>query len=101
MQFNLHGIPEIVVSNNSPKYDSCEFSKLAEFSAYNPQSNGNVESAVKIHESITKKAARGNFDPYLSLLDYRYTPTDVGLLSGRKAFEQKNAQPATTDTQAA
>ena len=26
-----------------------------------------------------KKAARGKFDPYLSLLDYRYTPTDVGL----------------------
>ena len=48
-----------------------------------------------------KKAARGKFDPYLSLLDYRYTPTDVGLPSGRKAFEQKNAQPATADTQAA
>ena len=47
MQFNLHGIPEIFVSNNSPKYDSCEFSKLAEFSAYNPQSNGKVESAIK------------------------------------------------------
>ena len=109
MQFNLHGIPEIVVSNNSPKYDSCEFSKLAEFSAYNPQSNGNVESAVKIHESITKKAARGNFDPYLSLLDYRNTPKDVGsspaqrLLSrrtrNRQSLTPKKLEPVTVPPQ--
>ena len=30
MQFSRHGIPEIVVSDNGPQYNSCEFKKFAE-----------------------------------------------------------------------
>ena len=85
MQFSRHGIPEMVVSYNGPQYDSCELSKFPKEwifqhfipSPRHPQSKGKVESAVKICESIMKKAARGKFDPYLSLLDCLYTPTDV------------------------
>ena len=48
MQFSRHGIPEIVVSDNGPQYNSCEFKTFAEdwnfqhinSSPRNPQSNG-------------------------------------------------------------
>ena len=30
MQFSRHGIPEIVVSDNGPQYNYCEFKKFAE-----------------------------------------------------------------------
>ena len=78
MYFSRHGIPEIVVSDNGPQYDSCELNKSIQdwnfrhitSSPCNPQGNGKVESAVKICEGIMKKAAWGKFDPYLSLLDY-------------------------------
>ena len=97
MQFSRHGIPEIVVSDNGPQYNSCEFKKFAEdwnfqhitSSPRNPQSNGKVESAVKIGENIMKKAARGKFDPYLSLLDYRNTPTDVGSSPSQRLFSRR------------
>ena len=97
MQFSRHGIPEIVVSDNGPQYNSCEFKKFAEdwnfqhitSSPRNPQSNGKVESAVKICENIMKKAARGKFDPYLSLLDYRNTPTDVGSSPSQRLFSRR------------
>ena len=97
MQFSRHGIPDIVVSDNGPQYDSCEFKKFAEdwnfhhitSSPRNQQSNGMVESAVKICENIMKKAAREKFDPYLSLLDYRNTPTDVGSSQSQRLFSRR------------
>ena len=101
MQFSRHGIPEI---------NSCELKKIADEWNFrhitpwprNPQSN---ENAVEICESIMKMATRGKFDPYLSLLDYRNTPSDVSSSLTQRSYtaklQQKNAQPATADTQAA
>ena len=34
---------------------------------------------MKICEIIMRKALHGNFDPYLALLGYRNTPTEIGL----------------------
>ena len=34
---------------------------------------------MKICENIMRKALHGNFDPYLALLGYRNTPTEIGL----------------------
>ena len=48
-----------------------------------------VESAVKICESIMKKAARERFDNYLSLLDYRNKPTDVGSSPAESLFSRR------------
>ena len=48
-----------------------------------------VESAVKICESIMKKAARERFDTYLSLLDYRNKPTDVGSSPAESLFSRR------------
>ena len=56
MQFSRHGIPEIVISDGGPQYDSAEFTKFAKdwhfqhitSSPRNSQSNGKIESAVNI-----------------------------------------------------
>ena len=82
-QFSRHGIPDVLVTDNGPQIISGEFSEFAtqwEFqhvtsSPYHPKSNGKAESAVKIVKSLIKKAQRDNKDPWLSLLDYRNTPT--------------------------
>lgn len=97
MQFSRLGIPEIVVSDNGPQYDCFEYKKFEEDWDFwritslprNPQSNGKVESAVKSSENITKKAARGKFDPYLSFLDYRNTPTNVGSSPAQRPFSRR------------
>ena len=88
MQFSQHGIPEVVISDNGPQYASTctEFAKFASdwhfqhitFSPWHLQSNGKVESAVKICENIMRKAVHGKFDPYLALLDHRNKPTEIG-----------------------
>ena len=82
-QFSRHGIPDVLVTDNGPQFISGEFSEFAthwEFqhvtsSPYHPKSNGKAESAVKIVESLIKKAQRDNKESWLSLLDYRNTPT--------------------------
>ena len=97
MQFSRHGIPEIVISDNGPQYACAEFAKFASdwhfqhitSSPRNPQSNGKVESAVKICENIMRKAVRGKFDPYLALLDYRNTPTEIGSSPAQRLFSRR------------
>ena len=94
MQFSRHGIPEIVISDNGPQYASAEFASDWHFqhittSPRNPQSNGKVESAVKICENITRKAVHGKFDPYLALLDYRNTPTEIGSSPAQRLFSRR------------
>ena len=97
MQFSRHGIPEIVISDNGPQYASAEFAKFASdwhfqhitSSPRNPPSNGKVESAVKICENIMRKALHGKFDPYLALLDYHNTPTDIGSSPAQRLFSRR------------
>ena len=97
MQFRRYGIPEIIISDNDAQYASTEFARFASgwhfehitSSPFHSQSNGKVENAIKICEGSMKKAVHGPFHPYLALLDYRYTSTEVGsspvqsLFSGR------------------
>ncbi|XP_041362042.1 uncharacterized protein K02A2.6-like [Gigantopelta aegis] len=84
-QFPRHGIPEEMFTDNGPPFNSKEFSEFAKeygcmhvtSSPRYPQSNGKAESAVKIAQSIIKKAHRANTDPYIGLLDYYNTPTEL------------------------
>ena len=79
-----HGIPEHVVSDNGPQYNSDEFRRFAmtyEFehvtsSPRYPQSNGKAESAVKMAKRIMEKALAATQDPYLALLEHKNTPSD-------------------------
>lgn len=83
VQFSRHGIPDALVSNNGPQFASREFAEFAKqwefqhvtLSPYHPKSNGKAESGVKVVKSLFKKALKDNKDPWLSLLDYRNTPT--------------------------
>lgn len=91
--FARHGVPEEIRSDNGPQYDSAEFAQFTKewgikhstSSPRYPQSNGEVERAVKTIKSILKKES----DPAKALLAYRSTPLACGhspaeLLMGRK-----------------
>lgn len=91
--FARHGIPEVVRSDNGPQFASEAFHKFAQMWGFShitssplfPQSNGEVERAIRTIKSLLKKSS----DPYLALMAYRasplangYSPTE--LLMGRK-----------------
>ena len=79
-QFARHGIPDELVIDNGPQFESHEYSRFAreygftivKSSPYYSQGNGKAESAVKITKNILKKSRKE--DPYLALLAYRNTP---------------------------
>ena len=81
--FSVHGIPNQLISDNMP-FSSQEFREFAasyEFEVIKsspgyPQSNGKVENAIKTAKSIMKKAKQAGTDIYLSLLDWRNTPSE-------------------------
>ena len=82
-QFSVHGIPNQLISDNMP-FNSQEFKEFAasyEFevitsSSGYPQSNGRVENTIKTVKNIMKKAKQAGTDVYLSLLDWRNTPSE-------------------------
>lgn len=82
-QFARHGIPDTLISDNGPQFDSSEFRNFAakwhfEHVTSSPgyaQSNGKAEQAVKSAKNILRKAKEAKSDPYLAILDYRNTPT--------------------------
>ena len=83
MQFSWHSIPDVLITNYGPQFPGREFAEVAkqwEFlhvtsSPYHLKSNGKAESAVKVVKSLFKSALKDQKDPWLSLLDYRNTPT--------------------------
>ena len=94
MVFSVHGVPETLISHNSPQYASQEFTNFAssyEFcnvtsSHHFPQSNGQAERTVK----TIKKLLNESRDPHMALLTYWSTPSPwcgrspAELLKGRQ-----------------
>ena len=82
--FSTHGIPAFIYSDNGPPFNSHEFANFAndyEFQRVTsspecPQSNGKVESAVKIAKTLLRKNTDSNGDVYQALLAWRNTPTE-------------------------
>ena len=74
-----HGIPDRLISENWPQFNSEWFRKFAADYQYQhitssptyPQSNGKAEDAVKTAKSIMCKALNLRTDPNLALLDNR------------------------------
>ena len=72
--FSLHGMPEIVRSDNDPQYSSLEFAKFASCYGFQhlnssplyPQSNGQADCMLKTVKSLLKQSS----NPYLALLEY-------------------------------
>ena len=79
-----HGIPDQVISDNGQPFASDNFNEFASTYGFEhvtssplyAQSNGKAENAVKTAESLLEKATKSKRDPYLSLLDWRNTPTE-------------------------
>jgi transposase InsO family protein len=75
--FSSHGIPDVVVSDNGPPFNSKDFARFAEdyglihqtSSPHFPQANGQAESAVKIAKKLLSQP-----DLDVALLNYRSTP---------------------------
>ena len=80
--FARHGIPDRVVSDNGPPFNSQDFVQFAKTFGFEhvtsspgyPQSNGKAESAVKAAKTLMKKALDSKTDPYLALLELRNIP---------------------------
>ena len=89
--FARSGIPEAVLSDNGPQFNSREFLKFSQdycfthltSSPYHPQGNGGAERAVQTMKNLPKKST----DPYIALLNYRTTPLLHGY-SWRLAMKQ-------------
>ena len=90
--FSVHGIPDVVISDNGPQFSSADFKAFANEYGFThttsspryPQSNGEAERAVQTVKQMLKKAK----DPYAAILQYRATPLQNGyspseLLMGR------------------
>lgn len=82
--FSNQGIPNKLFSDNGPPFNSLEFKEFAEqydfelktSSPNYPQSNGRVENAVKTAKHLLKKSISAGQDFYLTLLDWRNTPSE-------------------------
>lgn len=80
------GIPNRVISDNSPQFYSQlyeDFAKQWEFqhitsSPYHSQNNGEAESAVKIAKKLLKKARQDKQDIALTIWAWRNTLTEGG-----------------------
>ncbi|XP_032241511.2 uncharacterized protein K02A2.6-like [Nematostella vectensis] len=93
-----HGIPDQIMSDNGPPFDSHEFRQFTnsygiEHVTSSPgyaQSNGKVENAIKTAKNLMKKATESNKDPYLALLDWRNTPSEtVGYSPVQRLFNRR------------
>lgn len=81
-QFARHGIPEQLLTDGGPQYNSAEFGRFAQQYQFQhimsspeyPQSNGFAESQVKILKHMIQKCKRDNSDLYQAVLEWRNTP---------------------------
>lgn len=80
--FSRHGIPEILISDNGPSFNSVKFKSFTSewgishitSSPYHSKSNGLVERTIGTIKNMLQKCLSDNTDPYIALLNYRNTP---------------------------
>ena len=102
--FAVHGIPDLVISDNGPQFANENFRKFTtEYgfvhttsSPRYPQANGEAERGVRTVKALLRK----NEDIQLALLSYRSTPLQNGmapceLLMGRRLRTQLPVLPQT------
>ena len=93
-QFSQWGLPNEIVTDCGKNFDSKEFSqfcrrkqiKHTKSSPHHHQSNGKVESVVKIIKSILRKTENSALNPYKALLDQHNTPIADMMTSPAQRF---------------
>ena len=93
-QFSQWGLPNEIVTDCGKNFDSKEFSqfcrrkqiKHTKSSPHHHQSNGKVESVVKIIKSILRKTENSALNPYKALLDQHNTPIVDMMISPAQRF---------------
>ena len=97
-QFARHDIPGTLYSDNGPQFVCKEFQEFASewqfdhqtSSPHYPQSNGNIEKAVKLAKRLLTKAKASGQDPYLAILDLRNTPSaSIGTSPVQRLFGRR------------
>lgn len=93
-----HGIPDQLISDNGPPFQSCDFQAFAQTYEFDhvtsspgyPQSNGKAENAVKIAKNLLRKATDAKTDPFLALLSWRNTPSEsMGSSPAQRLFSRR------------
>jgi transposase InsO family protein len=80
--FSIHGVPDMIISDNGKQFDSRYFREFARSYGFQhvtsspryPKANGEAERAVGTVKRLWNKSD----DPYLSLMIYRATPLENG-----------------------
>ena len=110
--FARHGIPEELISDGGPQFNSSAFEQFAKSwgfqhemsDPYFPRGNGKVERSVETVKNLIRKAHASNTDVYGAILAYRTTPLqDCGkspaeLLMNRTIKTRLNAHVCQPDS---
>ena len=97
--FAALGIPDTVIWDNGPQFVLEDFKKFSmewmfnhvTTNPYHSQSNGRVESLVKIAKNILRTSMTANEEPWLAILAFRNTQTEGMATSPATATDvQKN-----------
>ena len=96
--FARYGVPDVVVPDNGPQFDSAEFTTFATRWGFEhitsspryPQSNGKAENAVKIVKRLFTKCRASGQSEYLALLDWCNTPSEgIGTSPAQRLFDRR------------
>ncbi|XP_059062664.1 uncharacterized protein K02A2.6-like [Achroia grisella] len=96
--FSRQGIPDIVMSDNGPEYNSHAFQIFARQWCFShitsspcyPQSNGQSERAVQIVKKMLKKTQHDKTEFRLALLEYLNTPVSSNLASPTELLNNRH-----------
>ena len=108
--FSEYGLPEELVSDQGTQFTSEQYTSFEE--EYNikithcrpryPQSNGFIESMVKITKQILQRCKQTSSDPHMAMLLYRATPLQSGMASPAELLSHegiKQRYPSRTENQ--
>ena len=98
--FSEYGLPEELVSDQGTQFTSEQYTsfakeyniKITHSSPRYPQSNGFIESMVKITKQILERCKQTTSDPHIAMLLYRATPLQSGMASPAELLSQRRYQ---------
>ena len=95
--FSEYGLAEELASGQGSQFTSEQYTsfakeyniKITHFNPRYPQSNGFIESTVKITKQILERCKQTSSDPHIAMLLYRATPLQSGMASPAELLSQR------------